>query len=163
MSSALTVRPADRTHLACTVVCWLPTCRLLPCAACLQELTLRQVTAVLQPAIEQLQLAGLAVSLQQQFVQLDALVFLVCLMAAGSVDDKLQLCFNALVARWAQYEPVHPAVAEAYQPCAQTQLGRRLYGRPTTCFLRCMRHISMTHAAVVDIVDLHHHKFCVTS
>jgi hypothetical protein len=72
---------------------------LLPCTACLQELSLHQVTAVLQPATEQLQLAGLSASLQQQLVRLDALVGLVCLLAAGDVGEKLQLCYDALVAR----------------------------------------------------------------
>jgi hypothetical protein len=65
----------------------------------LQEVSLRQVTAVLQPATEQLQLAGLSASLQQQLVRLDALVGLVCLLTAGDVGAKLQLCFDALVAR----------------------------------------------------------------
>ncbi|KAF6255821.1 hypothetical protein COO60DRAFT_1627408 [Scenedesmus sp. NREL 46B-D3] len=64
-----------------------------------EELPLQQVAAVLQPTTEQLQLAGMSASMQQQLVQLDALLGLVCLMAAGDVDAKLQLCFDTLVAR----------------------------------------------------------------
>uniref|UniRef100_A0A383V829 Uncharacterized protein n=1 Tax=Tetradesmus obliquus TaxID=3088 RepID=A0A383V829_TETOB len=64
-----------------------------------EKLTMRQIATPLQPSVEQLQRFRMGPSQQQNFVRLDALVFLMSLVAMGGVADKLDVCYCALIDR----------------------------------------------------------------
>ncbi|WIA41284.1 hypothetical protein OEZ86_004888 [Tetradesmus obliquus] len=64
-----------------------------------EELTMRQIATPLQPSVEQLQRFRMGPSQQQNWVRLDALVFLMCLGATGDVADKLDVCYCTLIDR----------------------------------------------------------------
>lgn len=60
---------------------------------------MRQIATPLQPSVEQLQRFRMGPSQQQNWVRLDALVFLMCLVATGDVADKLDVCYCTLIDR----------------------------------------------------------------